>query len=62
MADCLVYWKDCIVERNQFDSDDPGPWNFHYHTRQRALFGQIKKGDNLGSWFLMLNLHLGIGY
>lgn len=47
MADCLIYWKDSTVERNQFDSDDPGPWNFHYHTRQRALFGQIKKGDNL---------------
>jgi hypothetical protein len=63
----LIYWKDCSAERDQFDSDEPGPWNFHYHTRQRRLFNEIKKGENIwvvvfdtkpppGDWLLIEKL------
>jgi len=54
MADCLIYWKDCSAERDQFDSDEPGPWNFHYHTRQKSFFDQIKKGENI--WVVVFDV------
>ena len=43
MADCLVYWKYCSAELNEFTSDNPGPWNFHYNSRSRRLFDQITR-------------------
>jgi hypothetical protein len=69
MADCLIYWKDCSAEREQFDSDEPGPWNFYYHTKQRRLFDHIKKGDNIwvvvfdsqpppGDWLLIQRISI----
>jgi hypothetical protein len=53
MADCLVYWKYCSAELNQFTSDNPGPWNFHYNSRSRRLFDQIEKGNNL--WIVVFD-------
>jgi hypothetical protein len=53
MADCLVYWKYCSAELNQFTSDNPGPWNFHYNSRSRRLFDRIERGDNL--WIVVFD-------
>jgi hypothetical protein len=53
MADCLVYWKYCSAELNEFTSDNPGPWNFHYNSRSRRLFDQIERGENL--WIVVFD-------
>jgi hypothetical protein len=53
MADCLVYWKYCASELNEFTSDTPGPWNFHYNSKSRRLFDQIKRGENL--WIVVFD-------
>ena len=53
MADCLVYWKDCSAELKHFASDTPGPWNFHYHSKNPRLFDRIERGDNL--WIVVFD-------
>jgi len=53
MADCLIYWKACSAELNEFTSDNPGPWNFHYHSNSRHLFDQIERGENL--WIVVFD-------
>ncbi|SRR6266540_3276469 len=53
MADCLIYWKDCSAELNEFTSDNPGPWSFHYHSKSRHLFDQIERGENL--WIVVFD-------
>jgi hypothetical protein len=53
VADCLVYWKSCSAELTQFTSDNPGPWNFHYNSKSRLLFDQIKRGENL--WIVVFD-------
>ena len=54
MADCLTYWKDCSAELNEFTSDNPGPWNSHYHSKSRHLFDQIERGENL--WIVVFDV------
>ncbi len=54
MADCMIYWKDCSAELNEFTSDSPGPWNFHYHSKSRHLFDQIERGENL--WIVVFDV------
>lgn len=53
MADCLIYWKNCSAELKQFTSNNPGPWNFHYHSKSRHLFEQIEAGENL--WIIVFD-------
>jgi len=53
MADCLVYWKYCSAELNEFTSDNPGPWNFHYNSKSQRLFDQIERGENL--WIVVFD-------
>jgi hypothetical protein len=53
MADCLIYWKACSVELNEFTSDNPGPWNLHYHSKSRHLFNQVERGENL--WIVVFD-------
>jgi hypothetical protein len=54
MADCLIYWKACSAELNEFTSDNPGPWNLHYHSKSRHLFDQIERGENL--WIVVFDV------
>ncbi|MDP2606731.1 MAG: hypothetical protein Q8S00_29690 [Deltaproteobacteria bacterium] len=54
MADCLIYWKDCSVELNEFTSDTLGPWNFHYLSKSRYLFDQIERRENL--WIVIFDV------
>jgi hypothetical protein len=54
MADYLIYWKDCSAELNEFASENPGPWNFHYHSKSRHLFDQIARGDN--PWIVVFDV------
>ena len=53
MADCLIYWKDCSAELNEFTSDTPGPWNFCYHSKSRRLFDRIEQGESL--WIVVFD-------
>lgn len=53
MADCLIYWKNCSAELNEFTSNKPGPWNLHYHSKSRHLFDQIERGENL--WIVVFD-------
>lgn len=54
VVDCLIYWKDCSAELNEFTSDSPGPWNFHYLSKSRRLFDQIERGENL--WIVVFDV------